>query len=201
MSREILQLRRKQLTTRSPADELVDFLLGRSNAEPTPKMAELLARLHVCADLIRKYGSKKKVAEAMVNHMRLMKDDEYSLATAYRDFDDATRVFGTTPLTSRQFYIDDVMEKLYETRRIAKEAGNLKALVAADANIMRAISEYFGDAQGIDWNVVQPAPRIIGFMPEELAVKLPDDWRQEVANIVKRRRSTHLDADDAEIVE
>lgn len=183
----------KLLTTHTDVDLIVQHLQGNINAQLSPALEEQLKRYEVCADLIKQWGSRHKVVPIMIKRFSI------STAQAYRDFADCQEVFGSTPRSSRDFYLDILLGNITETRNKAIENKDFKTAAACDRNMLLVVQEYFQD-QSIPWEKVQPQNIMMGWFPELSKIKIPDNWQSLVDDLVKKkkRNTTALDATDAE---
>jgi hypothetical protein len=199
MSHDLTRGRQRQLTTHSDAAQIVAYLAGLSDATLSPKLTEILRRLEVCADLIRKYGARRQVVRMMVNRYQLENPD-YSQSTAERDYVATLDVFGTKKRETRDFHIDTLMEWMFDTRRRAMADKDYKTAATVEKNFMQLLKDFFPDGDTIDYEKVYPPQIIAGFFPEDLNVPLPADWEQQLMRMIKRR-SGNISAEDAQVVE
>ncbi|MBC6698074.1 hypothetical protein [Hymenobacter sp. BT190] len=183
-----------KITTQSEVDTINRYLQG-TVATISPKLEEMLKRLETAADLLRKHGSRLVVA-AKLRHLY-----KYSTATAYRDIDDAMEAFAPTTRVNRAFYVDLMLEKMFSTHAKAIVAGDLKTAASVEKNIMAAIDKFMGDADSFPIDELQPPRFIIGHFPELVGRKLPDNWEQQVKNILREKRSGNFaGAEEAKVV-
>lgn len=185
----------KALNTHSDVEKIVTYLQSGDNdvilSEPLQK---ILKRYRFCADLIKQHGSRLKVVPMLIREFGI------SEAQAYRDFQDTTYVFGSTPRSSKDFYLDMLLGNIVETRNKAIAKEDFKSAASCDKNMLVAIQEYFKD-QSIPWDKVQPPNLTFGFFPELTNVNIPDNWQVIITNIINTKRSVNTSGiPEAEIV-
>ena len=181
----------KLLTTHTDVETLALYLMGKMSGQLSPKLAQKLRRLEVCADLIRQYGSRLKVVPMMVHLYgekkltKLKESDQetldgyevkreggYSERTAYSDFNEAQELFATTTQTDkRPFWVDLIFGEIMKTKRMAERAGidggpDARAMAKCDQNLIDAGVKLLGTGEQIDWKKVQPMVPVFGFFPE-----------------------------------
>ncbi len=180
-------------TKQSDTDQLIHYLQGNSEVILSPKLEELLKRYESCADLIKQWGSRHKVVPI------LMKRFGISTAQAYRDFSDCQEIFGSTPRSSKDFYLDILLGNITETRNKALLKQDFKTVAACDKNMLFTIQEYFQD-ESIPWEKLQPQNIVMGWFPELSKVEIPDNWQEIVSKMVekKKRNVTALSVTDVE---
>lgn len=187
----------RYLTTQSDADTITAFLAGRE-AALSPALQRKLKRMETVTDLLRTYGSRRKVATMLQRLDAYTSMGASSQATAYRDIQDAIEVFGTQSRNSRDFYVDRLFEMMYSTREKAIAADDLKTAAACEKNIADAIKNFLGAKEAVDWSKLLPPRILVGFMPELLNVPLPADIDAQVAQLLKAKRKKSLNFSDAE---
>lgn len=192
----------KNLTTHSDADQIMLFLQGKKAAKLSPKLEEKLKRLFRCADLIKVHGTRRVVCPLLVNIYKVV-DLDYSLATAYRDFEETEIVFGSTPRSNLDFYLDINLGHIMETREMAKAKKDVKTMAACDKNESALLKEHFGTKDAFPIEEIQPPVFLLGFYPEQTGIKVPEDWEKRAKEIIKtkKRKSINYEASDAEILE
>ena len=151
-------------------DAIIDFLLDRRESLTKPQKAKL-DRLYFCCDLIHKYGSKQKVLRMMYSRYKeeySTRGKGYSRKTASRDFDAAQYVFGATANHSKEFHIEILLEKVFETIRMAVLTNNATAKARAESNYIAIIEKFFGDKDTPDYSKLQLPVQIFSADPELL---------------------------------
>jgi hypothetical protein len=183
------------LTTQSDADRINQYLLGQ-DATLSNKLKEKLDRLQVAADLLRKYGSRMKVAGAL----QQLWPGSCTRATAYRYIEEAQEVFAPQQTANREFYVDVVMGMLFSTHAKALVKGDLKTAAATEKNIIAAIIKFFGTSDALPIEKIQAPSYTLGFLPESVNSKLPDNYKELLAQIVKVRKVGIVADQDAQVV-
>jgi hypothetical protein len=181
----------KQLTTRSETDDIIAHLQFTGEPEKCPKLSkklqDKLKRLYRCADLIKAYGSRLKVAPMLENEFGI------SRATAYRDFQDTQVIFGTTLKSSKDFWLDVLLGMMMESRTKAMLKNDFRSVAAIEKNMTEAIKKLAGDQKTLPFDQVQPVSVMIGFFPELTKVELPDNLEEQVAKLLKNRKTKQFD--------
>jgi hypothetical protein len=182
----------KSLNTHSDTEKIIQYLQsGDTDIQLSADLEQILKRYTKCADLIKQYGSRLKVVPMMMQLFQI------SQAQAYRDFDNTSYVFGSTPRTSKDFYLDLLIGNIVETRTKAMTKDDFRAAAACDKNMLAVLQEYFKD-QSIPWEKVQPPNMIFGFFPELTKVDVPDNWNEVIQKLIARKTKA-IDADYTEI--
>ncbi len=173
-----------QLNQQSDLDKIILHLQGKLKGkyELSSALEQKLKDMSDCRDLIRLYASRIKVVAMLVEQGK-------SKTTAERLYSDTLTVFNTTQTSHRDFWIDVVMGQIFETRRKALAEGNLKVVAACEANVIRTI-ELMTDAKDAELYDRLIVPRIVvKFDPSLTGVTLPDDWENQVQQIIKKAKS------------
>lgn len=186
----------KQLTTHTDTDKIIAFLQDNSgNVKLSKKLEEKLERFYRCSALIKQYGSRLKVCPM------LEKEFGISKAQAYRDFSDTQQVFGESSKGSREFWLDIILGMMMETRKRAKDAGDNKTAAAVEKNMVSAVKDLLGDKENDAYENLQPVNIMMGFFPETLKTELPDDLEDQIKNLLKPKRNSNLNIEDAKVVD
>lgn len=191
------------LTIRSDADQINLYLTGKSDALLSPALLEKLRKLERVADLLARDSSIRVVATKLTK----LWPDECSQATAYRLIGEAQEVFSTEAMHDRAFYVDTLLAKVAQTRKMAEAAQDLKVLAACDKNMALIIEKFLGTNEAMPIDKIQPPAITFSFNPDLVgAPALPDNWEQQLANITKKRKqvgvvANHADFDDAQVLD
>jgi len=187
----ILPAPNKLLTTHnSDDDKLVAFLLGKlERTDLSPKLEEKLENMNVCADLIRKYGSRVKVTRILqTNH-------DISRATAYRLFDDTQRIFGVSQVHDQQFWVDVLLGSIMEDIRLARTKQDFRAVASLTRVMKDTIKEFLGSADASLYERIQPPKPVLGFFPDELKnpdIPKDDDELKKLIREFKKKKKDKL---------
>lgn len=183
------------MTTKTDNEKIIEFLTHDGDEiKLSKKLQEKLARMDKCHDLIKRYGSRTRVAPI------LMRDYDISKAQAYRIFQDTQDVFGSTQRTSREFWLDIVLGFMIDSRAKATLKGDFRSVQAIEKNMVVAVEKLAGDHKAIPFEKVQPAPVMLGFFPENTKVELPEDWEDQVKKIIAKKRKIDINVEEAKIV-
>jgi hypothetical protein len=186
----------KILTTKTDNEKIIEFLIqDGDDIRLSKSLQEKLERMDFCHDLIKKYGSRTRVAP------QIMKMYGVSKAQAYRIFQDTQDVFGSTQKTSREFWLDILLGFMMESREKASKKGDFRSVAAIEKNMASAVEKLAGNKDSVPFEKVQPPPIMIGFFPETLKVELPDDWEDQVKKIIQPKRKIDREIHEAEILD
>lgn len=185
----------KQLTTKTDDEIIIEHLIS-DNPKPLSKALQTkLERLDECRDLIRQYGSRVRVAKVLMNSYKI------SRAQAYRIFESTQSVFGTTQKTSREFWLDILMGFMIDDRQKALIKQDYRSVSSIHKNMIAAVEKLAGDKDTIPFEKVQPPTILLGFFPDSTKVPLPDDWEDQVKQIIKPKRKIDQVVHDAQIID
>lgn len=185
----------KALTTKTD-DEIIIEHLNSDNPIPLSKALQTkLERIHTCRELIRDYGSRIRVAKILMNTYQI------SRAQAYRIFESTQVVYGSTKKTSREMWLDIILGFIMDDRKKALLKGDFRSVSNMQKNMITAIEKLAGTNESIPFEKVQPPPVVIGFFPEKLKVELPEDWEDQIKQIIKPKRKIDQMPMEAEVLE
>lgn len=185
----------KKLTTKTDEDIIKQHLISGGEIPLSKSLQEKFERMDFCRDLIKKYGSRTRVAP------QIMKMYGVSKAQAYRIFESTQDVFGTTQKTSREFWLDIILGYIMQDMQKASLKGDWRSVGVMQKNMIAAVEKLAGDKDSIPFEKVQPPPIMIGFFPETLKVELPDDWEEQVKKIIQPKRKIDREIHEAEILD
>lgn len=186
----------KTLTTKSDNEKIIEYLLQDGEGIKLSKaLQEKLDRMDRCHDLIKRYGSRLRVVPI------LMKTIQVSKAEAYRIFQDTQDVYGSTMRTSREFWLDILLGFMMDSREKALIKGDFKSVAAIEKNMSSAIEKLAGDNKSLPFEKVQPVAVMLGFFPGLTKVDLPEDWEDQVKELIKPKRKIDRVITDAEILD
>lgn len=186
----------KTLSTKTDNEKIIEYLLQDGDGiNLTKTLQEKLSRMDFCYDQIKQYGSRLRVAPLLVNKYGISK------AQAYRVIQDTQEVYGATQKTSREFWLDIILGFMIDDRKKALLKGDFRSVSAMQKNMITAIEKLAGTNESIPFEKIQPAPVMIGFFPDTLKVDLPDDWEDQVKQIIKPKRTIDQFAHDAELID
>ncbi|MGB0521418.1 MAG: hypothetical protein ACPGJS_00590 [Flammeovirgaceae bacterium] len=162
-------------------DQLIAYLLGNIPVNKLSKNLQLkLDRLYACDNLIRQYGSRPRVIRMMVTRFTdeyKQINKTYSRRTAESDYSATQQIFGTLCKHDINYHVDILLERISETRHLAKITQNATALARCDANYQKAIQEFMGDKDVPDYEQIQIPDQV--FIPDpkllESYTRLPSD--------------------------
>jgi hypothetical protein len=128
----------------------------------TDKEREILDRWEKADDIIRKHGTGKDGVNMMMTRCGV------SRAAAYRDIAAAQRFFGSMQRSEKDYWRVLIREMILETRRLAFAKNDLKAMNAAEANLIRVMGLDKDDPEMPDFSKLEKHEYTIGLPPEVL---------------------------------
>jgi K+-transporting ATPase c subunit len=114
---------------KSNQEMIIDYMISESGAVAlTPKQEELLERWTKADELLRtgRFNSRE-VANALVK-IFASASKGYSIATAWRDIEDARYVFGSTRKSNKTYRLAGHLDRIEEAMIVAQRSGDLKLL-------------------------------------------------------------------------
>ena len=196
----ILAQNKKQLSTWSDEEKIRDYL---TNPDSKVKISEALQhkidRLYFTAGLIKKHRSFRKV-QKVLTEKPWDKFGTISATTAWRDFKEAQRLFGSLANHDQAFHVDLLMEDLQKDIKRAQADGDHRAVAALRKQQVHLIDEHMGGHESDLYKNLQPAPIVIGSFPEELKTELPpeDELKARIERLMKPKQGRSFEADDVE---
>lgn len=171
MNEEIKPAVNKILTVSKTDDEkLVAFLQGKlKRTELSDALQREVERMHMCADLIRKYGSRLKVAPMLKELYGFGDQAAYSL------FDRTMRIFGTSTVHDQQFWTDILLGGIMQDIKNATAKQDFRSVASLRKTMLETIEKLMGSAEASLYENIQPVLPVIGFWPEELKTGVPSD--------------------------
>lgn len=196
MTDEIQKAPNKLLTTKNTDNEkLIWYLQGKlKRTDLSSKVEEKLDRIMQTSDLIRRYGSRMKVVPM------LEKLFDISTPQAYRYFNDTQAVLATTEQHNQTFWVDILLGDIRENIKKAQLKGDYKSVTALIKIQKETIKELLGDADAAKYDELNPPVPVLGFFPEELKVKMPDNLDALINEFKKTKtKIPAVDVDHEEI--
>jgi hypothetical protein len=186
----------KKLTTKTDDEIIIEHLNRDGDKKPlSPALQKKFEMMDTCRDFIRQYGSRLRVTRLMMNTYGISK------AQAYRIFESTQFVFNTSAQTKPEFWLDIILGFIIDDRQKALLKKDYKSVAAMQKNMITAVKELAQDSKAIPFENVQPVPVMIGFFPQLTKVQLPEDWEDQVKELVKPKRKIDQVMHDAQIVE
>lgn len=176
---------------------LVDYLFGQRETI-SDDLVKRLERLQTCADIIRKHGSRLRVIPAMIK--LFSKSGTYTAKQAQKDFDDTQELFGTNTQSNRMFWFDIILGMMIETRNNAYVKRKYNTASIIEARMMNAVRDFIGDNEAFPIDKLQPQNILLGFFPELLNIKLPDNVTEHIEKLKESKRKKELMVEDAEVM-
>lgn len=186
----------KNLNTKTDDDLILEFLIQEGDEIKLSKPLQLkLERMDACRDLIRTYGSRVRIAPMLQKMFNISK------AQAYRVIESTQKVFGSSQKTVREFWLDIILGSIIDEKKKALLKNDFRSVAMMQKNMITAIEKLAGTNESIPFEKVQPPPVVIGFFPDTLKVELPEDWEDQVKQIIKPRRKIDQMPTEAEVLE
>jgi hypothetical protein len=145
------------------------------------------------AELISKYGGAKKVIPIVQELFDL------SFSQARRLFIETQEAFGEVTHFNRQFHIDTYVQMLVEGANQAKKAGDFRSYSSLMKEYKEAIKEFMGTNEADIYKRLQVPEFQVGFFPEELKIKLPQNFKSKLEKLKEAKRKDEIE--DAIILE
>ncbi len=190
----------KVITTHQADDDIiVDYLMGNldDRTELSPKLLEHIDRMHNCSDLIKKYGSRRKVVKMLASTIKKSDGSYISRSTAERVFVSTQRVLGTTSVHNRQYWFDVLLEHISEGIQLSKAAKDYRSF-SSFTNQLKDLVTSLGSGDADLYDNIQPVPVEIGHFPELLKIDMPSKAEMEAQIKKLLKTKFHEDATDAE---
>ena len=185
----------QQLTTHSEVDQLIDYYQDRDGKVVlSEKLEKLHSRLIFAAGFLGKWPMMKVVT-------MLMKEYGYSMATAYRDCQDADYFFGATTVQNRALRIERLLEKINKTYDSAMIKQDFKSAALCLREEKEVLVKLLPDKEALPYDKIIPPRFILGFYPETQHVPLPDDWEVVVERLTKSKLKKQLQIEDIDFTE
>lgn len=184
----------QELSLRTDVEKIILHLRGElPHTKMSPALEEKLRRLKRASELIEKYGGMKKVIPV------LQELYDISFATARRLYIEAQEAFGAVTHFNRQFHIDTYIQMLLEGANLAKNAGDYRSYSTMMDRYKDAIKEFMGTTDEEMYKQIQIPPFQVGFFPEVLKTKLPNNLEARIAKLRQERANQEIE--DAIVLE
>lgn len=167
------------------SEQIIAVLQGEQDPEKlSPKLVEKLDRVHTCQSLLIRYKRVHKVVKMMVSRYG------YNLATAYRDVNLTTEIFGPAQVVNKDFRRAIAEKMIEEDREYAKIKQDSKALAMSTRNYidlhnLKGEDTELPDLSSLEWhqNVIMVLPEQVGINPasEEDLLKRADEVIAKIA--------------------
>lgn len=184
----------KELTLRTDVEKIILHLRGElPNTKLSPAMEEKLSRLKRTSDLIEKYGGMKKVIPV------LQELYDISFSTARRLYIEAQEAFGAVTHFNRAFHVDTYINMLVEGAKLAKDSGDFRSYSSLMDRYREAIEKFMGTTDEEMYKQIQIPEFRVGFFPEILKTKLPQNLAAKIAKLKEERSKEEIE--DAIVLE
>jgi hypothetical protein len=178
----------QELNLRTDVEKIILYFQGKL---PHTKLSEALElkinRMKQTATLIQQHGGAKKVIPILEELF------EVSFATARRLFIETQEAFGAVTHFNRQFHIDTYIQMLIEGANLSKKAGDYRSYSNLMKEYKEAIKDFMGTNESDLYKNLQVPEFQLGFFPEELKVKLPPNWKQQLERIKEAKRKDEIE--------
>jgi hypothetical protein len=184
----------QELSLRTDVEKIILHLRGElPNTKLSPALEEKMRRLKRASELIEKYGGMKKVIPV------LQELYDISFATARRLYIEAQEAYGAVTHFNKQFHIDTYIQMLLEGANQAKAAGDFRSYSTMMDRYKDAIKEFMGTTDEEMYKQIQIPPFQVGFFPEVLKTKLPNNLEARIAKLRQERANQEIE--DAIVLE
>lgn len=178
----------KELSLRTDVEKIVMYMQGKlPNTVLSPALQEKINRMKRTAELITKYGGMKKVLPI------LQELYDISFSAARRLFIDTQDAYGDITHFNRQFHIDTYVQMLIEGMNLALSAGDFRSHGSYMKEYKDAILTFMGTNEADLYKRIQIPDFKIGFFPEELKTKLPQNWKSRLEKIKEAKRKDEIE--------
>lgn len=186
------------ISQKTSLDELTNIILSdKRNYLVSPSVEEQLRLMAKVREYFFTYSSRGRVVAELV------KRENVKESTAWKLVEITPRLYGTylQPL-ALNFWVDIHLQKIEETRRMAMELGDTRAMAQADKNRHQAIKDFCGTKEIIDQTKLHLPDVEIGFHPE-LFKDIPDINSKEYGQIIAafRKRKDLRDRQEAQDID
>jgi hypothetical protein len=183
------------VTQKTPKEQMAQIVLSDKSFLVSKTVEEQLILMSVARDYYVKYNAASRVVKELQANQGLSIDSAWSIANI------TPRIYAIflQPLT-RDFLVDIHLEKIEETRRIAREMGDAKSMAMCDKNRHAAIEKFCGTKELINQSELHLPDVEVGFHPELFKV-IPDINSLEYMKIIegfKKRKVTQKRLEEAE---
>lgn len=184
----------QELSLRTDTEKIILYFQGKlPNAKLSQALEEKIQRMKRTAELISKYGGAKKVIPILEEVF------EISFSSARRLFIETQDAFGEVTHFNRQFHIDTYIQMLIEGANQAKKAGDFRSYSGLMKEYKEAIKEFMGTNEADLYKRIQVPEFQVGFFPEELKIKLPQNFKSKLEKLKEAKRKDEIE--DAIILE
>lgn len=184
----------RELTLRTDVEKIILYFQGKlSHHKLSEALERKINRMKQTAELISKYGGAKKVIPIVQELFDL------SFSQARRLFIETQEAFGEVTHFNRQFHIDTYVQMLVEGANQAKKAGDFRSYSSLMKEYKEAIKEFMGTNEADVYKRLQVPEFQVGFFPEELKIKLPQNFKSKLEKLKEAKRKDEIE--DAIILE
>lgn len=184
----------EELSLRTDVEKIILYFQGKlPNAKLSEAMEEKISRMKETSVLIGKYGGAKKVIPI------LEKKYNVSFSTARRLFIETQDAFGEVTHFNRQYHLDTYIQMIITGANEARDAEDFKSYAALMKQYESAIEKFMGSSDADLYKRIQVPETQYGFFPEELKIKLPNNWKSRLEKIKEAKRKDEME--DAIILE
>lgn len=185
----------KIVTQKTPREAMMKILLSDKAFIISASLEEQLILMSKAREYFVKYNSSARVVKELMKNENLSDDKAWAITNI------TPRVYSIflQPLT-RDFLVDMHLEKIEETRRLARELNDPKSMAMSDKNRQMAIEKFCGTKELINQEELHLPDIEVGFHPE-LFKDIPDINSSEYLKIIegfKRRKSAQKRLEEAE---
>ena len=188
-------------------EKLVSYLRGTTDREQlSPTLQTHVDRMYICADLIRKWGTRLRVEPMLIRYIKDGTGETISRSTARNIFDDTQQIFAVTNQSnSQQFWVDILMGEIMADKKRAEADGDHRAVAAFDKLMKDTIKELMGTIDASIYERIQPPKIILGYYPEDLKVDkvLPDHELKKLLEKLtqKKRQKLYDQVEEAQTID
>ena len=172
----------KDLGVHDDLDIIIKYKVEGGDVPMTPKLEEKMNRLEFCDDMIRQFGSRRKVIPLLVEKYHI------SRRSAYRIFQETQELYGSTSTHDKKYWVDIIVGEILATKQKAKDSSNLKIMAQCDKNLVTAVDKLMPDDANKPYESLQLPNIELGHFPEILEVEVPEDLDEQIEKIKKQAK-------------
>ncbi|WP_338765946.1 hypothetical protein WAF17_02720 [Bernardetia sp. ABR2-2B] len=164
----------------------------------TDNQKRLYERCEEAKDLIHKWKSRSKVVPMLVKKFKITTTDAYVL------YNNTQIIFGEhVKNNSKPFFVDILLEQIFEVYRLAQEKNDLKEMNAANKQLQVAIEKFFPETDALLPEDINVPAIMMGFHPEILGMNLPTEveLQKKVSRILDFKKKKQTEYTDFEEIE
>ncbi|MCO6501352.1 MAG: hypothetical protein J5I47_13385 [Vicingus serpentipes] len=139
-------------------EKITAFLETKGGKPLSKPLQKRLDKIDFVDNLIRNGRSPKQIITFL---QKRFPSEGISRATAYRIIKDAKYVYGSTNREDKEYWRSVLVDLIFDTRKRARLAGDIKTMAACDNNLFRALALDKDDPDLPDFGRIQPPIQVL----------------------------------------